>query len=115
MNSQDHQHVSVKKLFTSPTPVLPYWKRAIDLTCCLIALPLMAFLAVTMAILLRLTSRGPILFKQERIGYKGSRFLCYKFRTMVVGAETRVTKRIWPTFSAPGRPWSNSTPKATTG
>lgn len=42
-----------------------------------------------MAILLRFTSRGPILFKQERVGFKGSRFMCYKFRTMVVGAETK--------------------------
>ena len=41
-----------------------------------------------MAIYLRFVSRGHILFKQERVGYKGSRFMCYKFRTMHVGADS---------------------------
>jgi exopolysaccharide production protein ExoY len=70
-------------------PHLPAWKRAIDLLCCLIALPFLCLITVLMAIALRLTSPGPILFKQERIGYKGSRFMCFKFRTMAVGADTK--------------------------
>jgi lipopolysaccharide/colanic/teichoic acid biosynthesis glycosyltransferase len=35
-------------------------------------------------------SPGPILFRQERIGYRGRRFSCLKFRTMLVGADTSV-------------------------
>jgi len=37
-------------------------------------------------------SPGPILFRQERIGYRGRRFSCLKFRTMLVGADTAVHK-----------------------
>ena len=41
-------------------------------------------------LLIRIVSAGPILFKQERIGYLGERFLCYKFRTMFVDSDTNV-------------------------
>lgn len=44
-------------------------------------------LMLATAILVKLTSPGPILFKQERIGYKGRRFAIYKFRTMLNGVE----------------------------
>src|ERR1022692_1569700 len=70
-------------------PRIPAWKRAIDLTCCLIALPFFCLITVLMAIGLKLTSPGPILFRQERVGFKGSRFICYKFRTMAVCADTK--------------------------
>lgn len=89
MNFQDYRHSDVKKLFRADPPTIPIWKRLVDLSCCLIALPLLFLVTVLMAILLRLKSRGPILFKQERIGYKGNRFMCYKFRTMLVGADTK--------------------------
>ncbi len=42
-----------------------------------------------MAIALRLASPGPILFRQVRVGYKGSRFMCFKFRTMSVGSDAK--------------------------
>ncbi len=52
---------------------------------CLLALPL--FLLVSIAI--RVSSRGPVFYKQERCGLNGRRFMVYKFRSMVVGAEER--------------------------
>ena len=62
-------------------------KRALDIALSLVvlfcAIPL--FLAVGAWMLV--TSPGPILFKQERIGRHGRRFLCFKFRTMKVGAS----------------------------
>ena len=67
---------------------LPAWKRALDLVCCLVALPLLAACALAGAILMRLTSPGPLLFRQERVGYRGERFRLYKFRTMHVSAST---------------------------
>jgi len=73
----------------SKTPRLPAWKRAIDLACCVIALPFLGVVTALMALGLRLTSPGPVLFKQERVGYKGRRFMCYKFRTMAVGSDTK--------------------------
>ena len=42
------------------------------------------------ALIIRMVSAGPVLFKQERIGYLGGRFLCYKFRTMFVNADTGI-------------------------
>jgi exopolysaccharide biosynthesis polyprenyl glycosylphosphotransferase len=62
-------------------------KRLIDLImagiCLVIASPLM----LVTAMLIKLDSRGPIFFKQERLGQKGKPFNIIKFRTMVQGAE----------------------------
>jgi exopolysaccharide biosynthesis polyprenyl glycosylphosphotransferase len=53
-------------------------------TMSLLALPIMALLWVA----IRLTFTGPALFSQSRVGLNGRIFTCYKFRSMVVGAET---------------------------
>ena len=42
---------------------------------------------LVIAILIKITSRGPIIFKQERVGLRGRKFYIYKFRTMVQNAE----------------------------
>ena len=61
-------------------------KRAFDIALAALALIALAPLFVMIAILIKLDSRGPVLFKQERMG-KGFRpFLIYKFRTMVEDA-----------------------------
>jgi sugar transferase (PEP-CTERM system associated) len=44
-------------------------------------------IAALVALIVKLDSRGPILFKQERVGYKGKTFMMYKFRTMRIDAE----------------------------
>src|ERR1019366_9038495 len=41
------------------------------------------------ALVVKCGSRGPVLFRQRRVGYKGREFTCYKFRTMQLDAETR--------------------------
>jgi lipopolysaccharide/colanic/teichoic acid biosynthesis glycosyltransferase len=66
---------------------LPWWKRALDLTCALAALPALVTCTLVAALLTRLTSPGPIFFRQERVGYRGRRFKLYKFRTMHVRAD----------------------------
>lgn len=74
-----------------PEPVpLPGWKRALDIASILVALPLLFPLMLFIAVLIRIVSSGPVLFRQERVGYLGRRFLCFKFRTMHVGADTSV-------------------------
>jgi len=67
---------------------LPRWKRVLDVAAVLMALPVVLPLAATIGLVIRLVSSGPILFKQERVGYRGRLFLCLKFRTMYCGAET---------------------------
>src|SRR5579862_3535386 len=67
---------------------LPRWKRILDMAAILVALPVLLPLAVVIGVIIRAASSGPILFKQERVGYRGRRFMCLKFRTMFCGAET---------------------------
>jgi len=67
---------------------IPRWKRILDIVFILLILPLVLPLAALIAILIRMVSDGPVLFRQERVGHLGRRFMCLKFRTMFMGAET---------------------------
>jgi exopolysaccharide biosynthesis polyprenyl glycosylphosphotransferase len=62
-------------------------KRILDVTLSFVLLVAFAPVLVLVALLIKLTSRGPILFLQERIGRNKRRFFIYKFRTMVPNAE----------------------------
>ena len=62
-------------------------KRAFDLAASLVALALLSPLIAAVAVLIKATSRGPILFRQERVGLHGQTFHMLKFRSMVVNAE----------------------------
>lgn len=62
-------------------------KRALDLTVSAVAVVLLSPVFVGAAIAIRVTSRGPILFKQTRIGRGGTEFTMFKFRTMWVDAD----------------------------
>ncbi len=65
-----------------------YIKRAYDLLIALIGLVLSMPVMVILPILIKLESKGPVFFKQERVGEGEKNFTLYKFRTMVDGAET---------------------------
>jgi lipopolysaccharide/colanic/teichoic acid biosynthesis glycosyltransferase len=67
---------------------LPPWKRTLDVLLIVASLPVLIPLALGIALLIRLVSHGPILFQQERVGWRGTFFMCLKFRTMNCGAET---------------------------
>ena len=73
-------------------------KRAIDLTAAVILCIVLSPLLLAIAILVRLSSKGPVLFPQERVGAGGRRFTVYKFRTMVLDAEAQTG----PVFAQPG-------------
>ena len=73
----------------TPVPV-PRWKRLLDVSVVLLATPILLPLMTAIAILVRIVSEGPILFRQERVGYLGQRFMCFKFRTMFLNADTTV-------------------------
>jgi len=61
-----------------------YWtsKRALDVAGATVALVLVSPLLIIAAILILTTSQGPVLFRQQRVGYRGSIFTMYKLRTM---------------------------------
>lgn len=62
-------------------------KRLIDICGSLFGLVILSPLFIIIAISIKLTSEGPVIFKQERLGKDGKVFKIYKFRTMVVNAE----------------------------
>ena len=64
-----------------------FFKRIIDVTLSVLALILLSWLYLIIALLVKLTSKGPVLFKQDRIGRNGKVFRFYKFRSMCVNAE----------------------------
>src|SRR5688572_466966 len=67
---------------------IPPWKRVVDAIVILIALPVIVPVVLLISAYIKLVSRGPVLFRQERIGYYGQPFTIYKFRTMHVNAPT---------------------------
>ena len=67
---------------------LPLWKRGLDFACLIFAAPALVGLMAGIALLVRLSSRGPVIFRQERIGLGGKTFNFFKFRTMRHAAET---------------------------
>ena len=64
-------------------------KRAMDILASSLLLIAAAPVIVAAAIAIKLDSRGPVFFRQDRIGRNGRRFRMWKLRTMVVGAEER--------------------------
>jgi len=63
-------------------------KRILDLAVCLMALPIALPVLLACAALVKLSSKGPVLFIQERTGRGGNRFQILKFRTMIHEAAT---------------------------
>lgn len=82
------------------TRVMRFIKRVVDLTlsCAFLILGWPIFLIVSIAI--KLDSRGPILFRQERVGERGRIFTLLKFRTMVNDAEAH-TGPVWASEDDP--------------
>lgn len=64
-------------------------KRLMDILISLAAIIFFSPIIMLAAILIRLTSKGPVFFKQERIGLNGRKFMLYKFRSMVKDAESQ--------------------------
>ena len=88
LGNQPSQVLTASFLLTNSASPLPVWKRAIDLFCCAFAFPLFALVTLFAALIIQVTSPGPVFFRQERVGLKGRRFKIYKFRTMHAGAAT---------------------------
>ncbi|MCE5327572.1 MAG: sugar transferase [Planctomycetaceae bacterium] len=86
--------ISLDALAQRPAATLPFTyssydfaKRIMDIVVGSLLLALMAPLMLVTALLVKLTSRGPVIFRQERAGLGEQPFTMFKFRTMRVGAE----------------------------
>jgi exopolysaccharide biosynthesis polyprenyl glycosylphosphotransferase len=62
-------------------------KKIMDLLVSIIMIITLSPVLLAIAILIKLTSKGPIIFKQARVGLRGRQFSLFKFRTMIVDAE----------------------------
>lgn len=81
-------------------PVKATAKRAVDICGALVGIVLFSPIMLVVAILIKLTSPGPIIFKQERVGLHNRPFMMYKFRSMVQQTEAD-EKKGW---TVPGDP-----------
>ena len=67
---------------------LPAWKRVFDFLVLLLTLPIWLPLAVAVSLAVYIGSPGAVFFRQLRVGQRGSKFTCFKFRTMQVNASS---------------------------
>ncbi len=74
--------------FVYRPPELIFAKRVFDFTTSIILISLCLPIYVVIALTVKMTSAGPVLFRQTRIGKCGRIFTLYKFRSMVINAET---------------------------
>jgi len=88
-------------------PITYITKRIMDYILALIIFILILPILVIIAIIIKLTSEGPVIYSQERIGKKAKTFKCYKFRTMYKDADKRLKeileknpelKKEWETY-----------------
>lgn len=88
--------VKMSEIFSAPLfkvsfELMPPWqvkvKQFMDITVALIALVILLPLIIVISVLIKISSKGPIIHRQERVGQYGKPFTLYKFRSMFVDAE----------------------------
>ena len=86
---ESHGDIAIVRLVTKANDLRDSVKRLSDIVFSLVGLTLLSPFCVIVAIIIKLTSKGPAIFSQERVGRFGRTFTLYKFRTMITDAETR--------------------------
>ncbi|MBS1615891.1 MAG: sugar transferase [Bacteroidetes bacterium] len=85
--------INERYLVDDPSPTYLIAKRSFDiLISFVIIILILSWLYPIIALLIKFSSRGPVLFIQERTGYLGLEFDCYKFRTMYLNAEANTAQ-----------------------
>lgn len=91
-----------------PHPFAQPVKRAMDIAGSILALMLFSPVMLLVAILVKATSRGPILYKQQRVGLSGRTFTFLKFRSMKAGNDPSIHQKFIEDFIATGGPAKES-------
>lgn len=98
-----YQHFLVAKIPDSPLlriifHPLSTWdrflKRVTDIILSILSLITLSPILVIVALFIKLDSRGPVFYKQRRVGFRGKKFTLYKFRSMITDAE-KYTGPVW--------------------
>ena len=84
-------------------------KRVLDFVASLFLLVLLSPLLLAIALAIKLTSAGPVLFRQTRVGRWGNTFTIFKFRTMVVHADSTIHQQYVSQFIKTGAPAAGAT------
>lgn len=87
-------HRNAEVLYQIFSKKQPIWKRIIDILFSSIAILLLSPVFLVTAIAVKMTSSGPVFFKQTRAGLGGKPFGCMKFRSMCVDAE-KMKEQLW--------------------
>lgn len=85
---QSHQLDQSEDFYPVTCLANPFWKRVLDLVLIGLCLPIWLPLAVVVMLWIKLTTRGTLLYCQERVGQDGKVFTLYKFRSMRENAPT---------------------------
>ncbi len=98
-------NLPVMVIRSEPIPKIGlFLKRTLDIVAASIGLIVLLPLLVVIGVLIRFDSSGPALYKSWRVGKKGAKFRCFKFRTMSVNADAlkdklrSLNQRVGPTF-----------------
>jgi len=71
-------------------PFQRFIKRAMDIVGSILAITFSLPLLIVIAVAIKLTSRGPLLFRQQRLGYHGQKFVFLKFRSMYMNYDPKI-------------------------
>jgi lipopolysaccharide/colanic/teichoic acid biosynthesis glycosyltransferase len=74
---------------TAASSQVPRWKTILDIALIVLSMPFWLPIMLFLTLWVKLASPGPVFFRQERVGYRGKRFMILKFRTMKLNVETR--------------------------
>jgi lipopolysaccharide/colanic/teichoic acid biosynthesis glycosyltransferase len=87
-------------------------KRALDVAAALVALTVLSPLMLVVALAIKLTSPGPVIFRQSRVGQGGAPFVMYKFRSMRTDMDDRVHREFVAKLIDGGKPAADASAHA---
>ncbi len=87
MERLQEEDSSIETLTKDKKIIYNFSKRILDLVLAILALIFLSPFLLIIAILIKIESKGPIIFSQKRVGINGKEFKMYKFRSMVINAE----------------------------
>ena len=82
------EHLSENTLGSlNPSSIYVQFKVLTDFVVAIVLLPFVFAICAVAGLCIKLDSKGPVIFRQERVGYRGKKLLVYKLRTMHIGSE----------------------------
>ena len=98
-NNQQDSSVKLaerEKITIKGGKIYAFFKRVFDIVCSLLAIIVLAIPMLIVGIIVKCTSKGPMIFKDNRIGLNGKKINVWKFRSMYIDAESNIDKYLTP-------------------